>query len=195
MPVPILWVGAGAAAVAAAVIRHRRRFEGKQVLVVGPRGAGKSRIHALLTKGERSLRDLGSRGETFDFIAKKVRFKDLQWRVSYVDSPSSADDVDTFAWADHLAGVDLVLFVVDGTRLSDEAYRAAAELLAVTCRINAEERARWALVVSHVDRCLAEVTGYEEIARTLGEDRPLLVNLLDWESASTVVRRVVTELK
>jgi hypothetical protein len=195
MPLPIVWVGAGAAAAAAAIYRYRRRFEGKRVLVVGPRGAGKSRIHALLTKGERSLRDLGGRGETFDFVAKKVLLKDLQWRIRYVDSPSAADDIDTFAWRDHLDGMDLVLFVVDASRLADDAYRADAELLALTCRINGPEDAGWALVLTHGDRCLEATPDFAEIARALQDDDPLVVNLLDWESARAVVRRVVTELK
>ena len=51
------------------------------------------------------------------------------------------------------------------------------------------------LVLTHGDRCLEEVPAHAEIARALQVDRPLLVNLLDWDSARQVVRRVVAELK
>ena len=72
------------------------------------------------------MRDVSARGETFDFVAKKVLLRVLQWRIRYVDSPSATDHVDTFAWSDHLDGMDLVLFVVDASRLADDAYRAEA---------------------------------------------------------------------
>lgn len=200
MPIPVLLAGAAAATIAAVLYRLRNRVENKRVLILGPRGAGKSRLHRLLTRGERSLRDLGAGGETFDFVAKKVRMRDLRWHIDYVDSPSSPEEIAVFAWKEHLADLDLVVFVVDGPRLAEEDYRATAELLAVTGRLNAAEQTRWMLVISHSDQLgevstAADVPGSEELARVLGDHHPQLADLQDWASASHVVRRVVASLR
>lgn len=199
MPVPVLWVGVTAAAVGTLIYRLRRGVENKRVLVIGPRGAGKSRLHRLLTRGERSLRDLGVAPESFGFVTKKVRMRDLRWKLSYVDSPSSNEEIGVFDWGDHLAGMDLVVFVVDGVRLADDGYRAMAELLAITCRLNAADDLRWMLVMSHADKLpgvsAQDLRGHHEIARVLGDHDPQFVNLQEWESAARVVRRVVANLK
>lgn len=196
MPVPVVLVGVGGAAVATAAYRRRRRVERKRVLVVGPRDAGKSTLHALLAGGERSLNGRALRGETVGFVTKKVAMKQRGWQVSYVDSPSAAEEIEAGTWADHLADADLGLFVVDGSRLADDRYRASAELLAITCRINAGDGTRWMLVVTHADVCpVDDVAGHEEIRRILDDPHPQFVDLRDWAMVRPVVRRVVTELK
>ncbi|QYJ05129.1 GTPase domain-containing protein [Nocardioides panacisoli] len=193
MPGPLVVVPL---AVGGAVVAHRvrHRLDRKHVLVVGPRDAGKTLLFSLLTRGERALADRAHRGETLDFIRRPVRMKHLNWKVSYVDTPTDrvtdADDVRA-----RLEGADLVVFVVDASRMADEAYRAEAGLLAMGVRLNADDHTRRVLVLTHADRIgSAEVAGQDELAEIVGDDAPDLVDLTRWRSASQVVRRVVREL-
>lgn len=183
-------------AVGGAVVAHRvrRRLERKHVLIVGPRGAGKTQLFSLLTRGERALRVRSEPRETFALIHKPVRMKHLNWKVSYVDTPTERV-VDAGDVRDRLADVDLVVFVVDAVRMTEEDHRAEAGLLAMGFRLNAPEATRHVLVMTHADRLDGtDVTGQDELAEILGDPTPDLVDLTQWQSASRVVRRVVREL-
>lgn len=190
-PFVVVPVAVGGAVVAS---RFQQRLERKKVLIVGPRDAGKTQLFSLLTQGERALRSGREAGETFDFVHKPVRMKHLNWKVRYVDTPT-VRLVEAGDLQDRLADVDLVVFVVDAVRMADEAYRADAGLSAMGFRLNAPERTRHLLVMTHVDRLDGrDVPGRDELAETLGDAHPDLVDLTHWRSASRVVRRVVREL-
>jgi hypothetical protein len=201
VPIPLLiWAGAAAVAAAGAAVAGwlaldamSKAVQDKVVLVVGPRLAGKTLLHARLTTGRRSAEQLAYAEETFDFKAGEVDISSLGWKVKAIDAPTTkgADR----EMAEQVARADLVVFIADGSLLSDPAYRTHAESMATTLRnFPGTDSTEWALMLSHSDVREAMPSEWSHLAKLLDEADPLSCDLTEEESSGLAVARVLHRL-